>query len=162
MTEDQLRTFHRNGDFMQALINNGVDFLIVGGMAVKVYRCREVVDDLDVMLNPTDANIQRFFHALHVSKLNVPSSTKTVSKPNVQIPLKLDLNLDVLTPPDGMDYESLKQCSSAININNITVHVVSRAYWQDDCFSGPQIVGLLFLVPSRTSPDRARGFLACR
>jgi DNA repair exonuclease SbcCD nuclease subunit len=126
MTEDQLRTFHRNGDFMQALINNGVDFLIVGGMAVKFYRCRDVVDDLNVMLNPTDANVQRFFHALHVSKLNVPSSTKTVSKLNVQIPLKLDLNLDVFTPPDGIDYESLKQRSSATRINNIPVHVVSR------------------------------------
>jgi hypothetical protein len=95
-------------------------------MAVKFHRCRELVDDLDLMLNPTDANVQRFSYALHVSKLNVPSSTKTVSKPNVQIPLKLDLNLDVLTPPDGIDYESLKKCSSAININNITVHVVSR------------------------------------
>lgn len=126
MTEDQLHTFHRNGAFMQALIHHQVDFMLVGGLAVKFYRCRDVVDDLDLMLNPSEANVQRFFHALRDLKLNVRCSTEEVSKPNVQIALKIDFNLDVLTPPAGIDYDSLKQRSSTTPINNIPVHVVSR------------------------------------
>jgi hypothetical protein len=126
MIRDQLHTFHRNADFVSALIKHQVDFLIVGGMAVKAYRCRDVVEDLDLMLNPSDANVQRLLHALHDLGLNVPWPAKRLSKPNVQIPLKRDFNLDVLTPPDGIDYKSLKQRSETACINNIPVYVVSR------------------------------------
>ncbi len=101
---------------------------MVGGLAVVYYGCRDpmVVDDLDLMLNPSQDNIQRFLGSLNKLELNVTWSIEELSKSNIQLPIKRDFYLDVLTPPDGIEYESLKQFSSASLLNNISVKVVSR------------------------------------
>ena len=126
--QDQLHTFGRNGDFVQRLVDHQVDFLVVGGLAVVFHGCRDAmaVDDLDLMLNPSQDNAQRFLSSLTRLALSAAWSVEELSKPNIQLPIKRDFYLDVLTPPDGIEYEALKQRSSAARLNNIPVQVVSR------------------------------------
>lgn len=126
--QEHLHTFGRNGDFVQGLVDHQVDFLVIGGLAVVFHGCRDAmaVDDLDLMLNPSKNNAQSFLDTLTRLGLSAAWSVDELSKPNIHLPIKRDFNLDVLTPPDGIDYEALKQRSSAARLNNISVQVVSR------------------------------------
>jgi hypothetical protein len=90
--------------------------------------CRDIgtCDDLDLMLNPTEENGQRLLDCLLSLGLQAGWSAKDISRHNVQLPIKRDFYLDVITPPDDIEYQSMKQRSLAASLNNIFVQVVSR------------------------------------
>lgn len=125
---DQLLTFGRNGDFIRALVDHRVDFLVVGGLAVVFHGCRDEmsVDDLDLMLNPSKDNAENFIACLANLGLSVTWSTQDFSKPNVQLPIKRDFYLDILTPPANIEYEMLIRHALDAGLNKIPIKVVSR------------------------------------
>ena len=47
-------------DLLQALSSNGVDFVLVGGMAVQLHGYSRMTYDIDLVLSMTDANLTRF------------------------------------------------------------------------------------------------------
>ena len=47
-------------DLLQALSTNGVDFVLVGGMAVQLHGYSRMTYDIDLVLSMTDANLTRF------------------------------------------------------------------------------------------------------
>jgi hypothetical protein len=59
-----LCTFHGNVPFVAALLKAEARFLVVGGLAVKFYRRDRVVDDLDLLIEPTVSNAERVLGAL--------------------------------------------------------------------------------------------------
>ncbi len=124
---DQLFTSGRNADFVRAMVAQQVDFLVVGGLAVVFHGCRDVtaVDDLDLMVDPTQENAQRFLQSLCELQLNATWPAQELSMPNVQLPIKRDFYLDVLTPPDGIEYRAMKQHSERASLNSISVRFVS-------------------------------------
>jgi hypothetical protein len=62
----RLITFHLNEYLVGAFLDNGVDFLIVGGLAVAFYGCRDNNDvgDLDLLLKPSEENARRSIDVL--------------------------------------------------------------------------------------------------
>jgi predicted nucleotidyltransferase len=125
---DELYTFGSNGDFVRALVDHQVDFMVVGGLAMVFHGCRDAmnVDDLDLMLNPIEDNAERLIRSLSELGFPVRWSATDLSKPNIQLPIKQNFYLDILTPPDGVDYDAMKQRSLPARLDNIPVHVVSR------------------------------------
>jgi hypothetical protein len=61
-----LTTFAGNAEFVQKLIDTRVEFLVVGGLAMVFHKCRDPlkVDDLDLLLNPSRKNAERFIRVL--------------------------------------------------------------------------------------------------
>ena len=47
-------------DFIAALNNNGVEYLLVGGYAVIIHGYRRTTGDLDLWINPTPDNYQHY------------------------------------------------------------------------------------------------------
>ena len=47
-------------DLLQALSSNGVDFVLVGGMAVQLHGYSRMTYDIDLVLSMIDANLTRF------------------------------------------------------------------------------------------------------
>ena len=47
-------------DLLQALSTNGVDFVLVGGMAVQLHGYSRMTYDIDLVLSMTDVNLTRF------------------------------------------------------------------------------------------------------
>lgn len=51
-------------DFLVALADEGVEFVLVGGYALAWYGHARATDDLDVFVRPTPANGEKIFRAL--------------------------------------------------------------------------------------------------
>lgn len=100
----------------------------MGGLACVFYGCRDPfeVDDLDLMLRPTIGNIKRFLSALASAGINAPAAASALARPGVQIPLKREFYLDVLTPPVSATFEGLCTHAQPAVMNGILVHVVGR------------------------------------
>jgi hypothetical protein len=126
-----LNTFGGNADFARTLTKAQVEFLVVGGLAVVFHNCRDPlkVDDLDLLLNPSPENAERFIECCWPRDLMPLPTVAQVAKPNLQIPLKIIplFNLDILTPPQHIDFGELSDRSeSALLQGNIPVRVISR------------------------------------
>ncbi len=48
-----LHTSHMNGRLLRVLNRHEVEYLVVGGLAVKYYWPQREVDDLDLLIDPT-------------------------------------------------------------------------------------------------------------
>jgi len=126
-----LTTFVGNADFVGSLIHAHVEFLVVGGLAVVFYKCRnpQNVDDLDLLLNPTAKNAERFISVLSQNVLCPLPSVAQVATPNFQIPLKILplFYIDVLTPVEDVNFDELFiRSEGALLQGIIPVRVVSR------------------------------------
>jgi hypothetical protein len=134
-----LITFHGNADFVKMLVDAEAEFLVVGGLAVVFYKCRNPndLDDLDLLLNPSVVNAERFINVLsspNIKKLynlelcRLPSVPQ-VARANFHIALKFDsmLDIDVFSPPEDVSFGQLFSRSECASLNvNIPVRVISR------------------------------------
>ena len=126
-----LITFHGNADFVKMLVDAEAEFLVVGGLAVVFYKCRnpDGADDLDLLLNPTEENAKRFVSVLSQNALYPLPSVTQVARPNFRIPLKILplFYIDVFTPSEDVNFGELFSRSEGASLNdNIPVRVISR------------------------------------
>lgn len=120
-------TFGRNADFLKVIIRHEVDFMIVGGMAVAFHGCRDNsnVDDLDLLLDATPINSTKLSLALTELGLRAPKESNFL-KPNLQMAIKSDFYLDILTEPPEFDYaRARKRCANGL-INGCDVQFVGK------------------------------------
>jgi hypothetical protein len=134
-----LITFHGNADFVKMLVDADVEFLLVGGLAVVFYKCRNPndLDDLDLLLNPSPENAERFINVLTSPNLRklfnlelccLPSVPQ-VARANFHIALKFDpmLDIDVFSTPEDVSFSQLFRRSECASLNdNIPIRVISR------------------------------------
>jgi len=134
-----LTTFAGNADFVDALTHAHVEFLVVGGLAVVFYKCRNPgnAGDLDLLLNPSSQNAERFISILsspilkklfNLELCRLPSVPQ-VARANFHIPLKFDpmLDIDVFTPLEDVSFAQLFSRSERALLNDkIPVRIISR------------------------------------
>ena len=121
-----LHTFHLNDNLLKALNDQKVKYLVVGGLAVHHYCPERIVDDLDLLIEPTLENAEKVKDALkkigmNVDELNVQGLTKEWKR----LCLKKFLNADILTPGGGLDFNITFRNSIEVNVNGIPVRVMS-------------------------------------
>lgn len=123
-----LTTFGRNGELVRALAAHDVRFLIVGGMAVAFYGCREPdeVNDLDLLLDPDQTNVDRFRLALAAEGGDVNWDMRRLCKPKVQMPLKSDFYVDILTPDKETPFSTLLAASMPATLNGVAVRIIGK------------------------------------
>lgn len=123
-----LTTIGENADFVRALSANGVAFIIVGGLAVAFYQCRDPddVDDLDLMLRPDEPNMRNLISTLLALGHECSWSARDLAKPNVQVPIKNIYYLDILTPPACLAWDELVYSVAPALLNGIPVRVIGR------------------------------------
>lgn len=95
---DSLHHFAANKELVRAFISNGVEFVVVGGLAVAWY-CRDrKADDMDLLVNPTPENSARISRALSGLRMQ-GFSESSFTKHGLQIPLKQQpLYAELITP----------------------------------------------------------------
>ena len=117
-----------NTEFVQQLNANGVAFIVVGGAAVAVHGCRdmEAVDDLDIVINSTTDNAERFIAVLAACHINFQHPVSALARPGIQLPVKsLHYYLDVLTPRDTSFADMLAKSVPA-TLDSMAVRVAGR------------------------------------
>ena len=93
-------------EFVELLIKNNVEYLIVGGYAVSIHGYPRYTGDLDIWLNPTPENAKKILTAVNefgFSSFKLSESDFTKKENIIQLgypPLRIDL----LTEIDGVTF----------------------------------------------------------
>lgn len=115
-----------NEELIAALIEHGVEFIVIGGLAVSWYCADRQADDMDLLVNPTPENSARLSSALcglpSVSACNADSFTK----PGLQVPLKTYFYAELLTPrQDGLLWSQISETSVDAKLFHRPVRIAS-------------------------------------
>ena len=113
-------------EFIELLIKNKAEYLIVGGYAVGVHGHPRYTGDLDIWLNPKPANAELILKSVNefgFSSFNLTLSDFT--KPGNVIQLGYPpLRIDLLTEIDGVTFEECFQNRRQVTIENLTVNFI--------------------------------------
>ena len=123
---DNLTHWHSNEELVRALVAEGVDFVLIGGLAVAWYCESRQADDMDLLVAPTPENSERIHRALvslNMSNFDVAS----FAKPAVQVQLEQRYHAKLLTPAaGGPHYAEIVQSSAPAKLLNVPIRVPSR------------------------------------
>jgi hypothetical protein len=114
-----------NEQLIRAFTACGVEFVVIGGLAVAWYCNDRQAGDMDLLVNPTPENSARISRAL--SDLHMNGFTLvSFAKPGLQVPLKQLYYADLLTPQkDGLTYLEVANDAVDAKLFNIPVRLVS-------------------------------------
>lgn len=113
-------------EFVELLIKNNVEYLIVGGYAVGVHGYPRYTGDLDIWLNQTSINADKILLAVNefgFSSLGI--SKEDFIKPGNVIQLGYPpLRIDLLTEIDGVAFKDCYKNRKEVEIEGIIVNFI--------------------------------------
>jgi hypothetical protein len=122
---DTLQHTASNAEIVHSLAGNGVEFVLVGGLAVAWYCLERQADDMDLLLNPTSENSGRVSIALTAIGLR-GFSADSFTRAGLQVPLKKYFYAELLTPRlEGPSYSEALDGAEKANLFDTLVHVAS-------------------------------------
>jgi predicted nucleotidyltransferase len=113
-------------EFVELLIKNKAEYLVVGGYAVAIHGYPRYTGDLDIWLNPTPENAKSILRAVNefgFSSFNLTESDFTKSGNVIQLgypPLRIDL----LTEVDGVTFEECFINRKEVQMDNLVVNFI--------------------------------------
>ncbi len=119
-------------EFLSLLTAHRVEYLIVGGYALAAYGHPRYTGDIDVWLNPVEANIERMLEALNAfgfSSLGIRSAD--LLKPDAVIQLGYPpARIDLLSSIDGVTFGDAYTHRLNIVFGGIDLPVISIAHFK--------------------------------
>lgn len=116
-----------NSDFVIAVADLGVRLIVVGGMGVHYYCPERVADDLDLLIEPSEAAGHALIKVLPRFNEPVPSSSAAqLTHPKAQLCLKRHLYLDVITPHSEDSFDEIWSRSEGATLNGLRIRVAGR------------------------------------
>lgn len=113
-------------EFIELLIRNKAEYLIVGGYAVGIHGHPRYTGDLDIWLNPTPGNAELILKS--VNEFGFSSFNLTVSdftKPGNVIQLGYPpLRIDLLTEIDGVTFMECFKNKKQVTIDSLIVNFI--------------------------------------
>jgi len=151
MTRDIEITWGPNRALVKLLSDSGARFMVVGGTALRFYnQRRRIPNDLDLLLEPSAEMLLKLNAALaSMGEPQLLASPEEFAQPDKGCPYKANLNVDLLTPPAGVDFsEQWTTAQDVIMMGSSTrVRVASVNTLQ-----------LLLRVAQTRTPSRAQDF----
>ena len=124
---DSLHHVGMNEVLIRAFTSGGVEFVIVGGLAIAWYCADRQADDMDLLINPTLDNSTRISNALIQLGLQ-GHSPNSFTKAGLQVPLKQQYYAELLTPrKTDPPYSAVAQDAVDAKVFGIPVRVASPA-----------------------------------
>ena len=113
-------------EFIELLIKNKAEYLIVGGYAVGIHGHPRYTGDLDIWLNPTPQNAEQIL--MSVNEFGFSSFKLTqedFTKPGNVIQLGYPpLRIDLLTEIDGVTFEACYKNRKEVTIEDLKVNFI--------------------------------------
>jgi hypothetical protein len=113
-------------EFVKLLIENQVEYLIVGGYAVGIHGHPRYTGDLDIWLNPTHKNADLILECVNTfgfSSYGLSKNDFTKEGNIIQLgypPLRIDL----LTQIDGVTFETCFRNRKIVEIDELSVNFI--------------------------------------
>jgi len=115
---------------ISALNDAGVRFIVIGGVAVQYFGCREWhdVDDLDLLIDSDLETAKKLVGALNGLGASVHFSTETIARPANQLQIKrAPFYTDILTATSDQEFEVMFSNSVEETHQNVDIRIVSRS-----------------------------------
>lgn len=113
-------------EFIELLIKNKAEYLIVGGYAVGIHGHPRYTGDLDIWLNPTPENAEKIL--VSVNEFGFSSfklSKEDFTKPGNVIQLGYPpLRIDLLTEIDGVTFEECFKNRKEVVMEDVKVNFI--------------------------------------
>ena len=114
-------------EFVQLLIKNNAEYIIVGGYAVGIHGYPRYTGDLDIWISPTNNNAKKILKVVHEFGfssygLKVEDFTREGNIIQLGYP---PLRIDLLTQIDGVEFKDCYDKSEKIKIDDITINIIS-------------------------------------
>lgn len=120
--------FHKDfKEFIELLNKNSVEYLLVGGYALGIHGYPRYTGDMDIWVKPTSDNAQKILTTLQdfgFGDLEIKQDDFTKLGNVIQLgypPLRIDL----LTQPDGVEFDSSYAQRLDLAYNDLLIHVIS-------------------------------------
>ncbi len=120
---------HRDFKELLALFHaHNVEFVIVGGYALAFHGAPRSTGDIDLLVNPTEANGEKVVAALNdFGFASLGLTAKDFSTPGQVVQLGVPpVRVDILTDIEGVDWKQADQGKSAGLYDNVPVHFIGR------------------------------------
>ena len=113
-------------EFIELLIKNKAEYLVVGGYAVGIHGHPRYTGDLDIWLNATPLNAERILQSVNEFGFSSFRLTQEdFTKPSNVIQLGYPpLRIDLLTEIDGVSFEECFRNRKEVSIDNLTVNFI--------------------------------------
>ncbi len=115
-------------DMLSCLIEEDVDFLIVGAYALAVHGFPRATGDIDIWVHNSQSNAERVVRALE--RFGAPTSALTVedfTSPDIVIQIGVEPSrIDLLTKISGVEFEIAWTNKTKIKIDGLDVFVLSK------------------------------------
>lgn len=119
---------------LQALLGNGVEFVLIGGLAARLRGSPSVTNDTDICHSKEGSNLERLAKSLAAMNAKLRGAedapflldAKSLSR-GENFTFSSDYGaLDCLASPSGVDgYEDLQRTAEVMDLNGISVQVAS-------------------------------------
>ena len=122
---DTLLHFGSNEELVSALLDAGVKFVVVGGLAVAWYCSTRSADDMDLLVEPSSENSARIANAL--TKLGCTGYTsESFTTVGLQVPLKARFYAELLTPQqDALQFSEVESSAVDARLFSMPVRLAS-------------------------------------
>ena len=113
-------------EFIELLIKNKAEYLVVGGYAVGVHGHPRYTGDLDIWLNATPLNAERILQSVNEFGFSSFKLTQEdFTKPGNVIQLGYPpLRIDLLTEIDGVTFKECFRNRKEVTIDDLTVNFI--------------------------------------
>lgn len=117
-------------EMLQLLLEEGVEFLVIGAYAMGVYGTPRATGDIDIWLNPTKENSKKSY--LVLKKFGSPLkglNDTTFSQKNIVFQIGLaPRRIDLITSIDGVDFSEAYIEKKIINVDELVIPIISKAH----------------------------------
>jgi hypothetical protein len=113
-------------EFIQLLNDNQVKYLVIGGYAVAIHGHPRYTKDIDIWIEMTPENADKLVTALNQFGFgSLGLSSRDFQSPDQIIQLGYPPNrIDLITTPDGIDFDTCYTSKLEIIINDIPVQFI--------------------------------------
>ena len=114
-------------EFVELLIKNNAEYLIVGGFAVAIHGHPRYTGDLDIWINPTQQNAENIVKVVNAFGFaSFQLTPEDFIKPGNVIQLGYPpFRIDILTEVDGVEFDDCFENRKQVTIGEMKVNFIS-------------------------------------
>lgn len=113
-------------EFVELLIKNKVEYLIVGGYAVGVHGYPRFTGDLDIWINKSDENAKRILNCINefgFSSYNLTLSDFTRNGSIIQLGYP-PVRIDIINHVDGVEFSECYKNKKIVLVSNLEIYFI--------------------------------------
>lgn len=113
-------------EFVELLIKNKVEYLIVGGYAVGVHGYPRFTGDLDIWINKSDENAKRILNCINefgFSSYNLTLSDFTRDGSIIQLGYP-PVRIDIINHVDGVEFSECYKNKKIVLVSNLEIYFI--------------------------------------